>query len=597
MSTTVRKGVVRRLITKEEEASLAEEESYVAEDPLIDEPVFDFEEYADEIELIENGGDSIATDADQRNLSATDVNAEGTGPVSGAYQTTNEQPVEAVAERQWLKNLNTDLVKKVPYAFAKRHEVLPVERDGELVHVLCVKRPALAAVTELRRCLGGRLKFHNLGQDRFDQLIRHAYDRSQSEATQMVDDLGDEVDLERLTHELPEATDLLAQSDDAPIVKLINALLSQAIREDASDIHLEAFETRSVVRFRVDGVLRDIVEPQRALHSALVSRLKVMAKLDISEKRLPQDGRISLRVGDRPIDVRVSTLPTQHGERVVLRLLDKQGNRLDLVQLGMADKMRADFDHLIHQPHGILLVTGPTGSGKTTTLYAGISTLDRNELNILTIEDPIEYDLDGVGQTQVHTKIKLTFAAGLRSILRQDPDVVLVGEIRDLETAEIAIQASLTGHLVLSTLHTNTAIGAVTRLMDMGVEPFLISSSLSGVLAQRLVRTLCKRCRQPFSPDARQRQLLDVGEHDDVTLYRPKGCDHCEHSGYRGRAGIFELIKIDDSLRTMIHDGVGEERMLKHVRMKTPGLARYGFQRVLAGETSIDEILRVTQDI
>ncbi|MDH3640427.1 MAG: ATPase, T2SS/T4P/T4SS family, partial [Gammaproteobacteria bacterium] len=357
-----------------------------------------------------------------------------------------------------------------------------------------------------------------------------------------------------------------------------------------------AFEQRSVVRFRVDGVLRDVVEPQRALHGALVSRLKVMSRLDIAEKRLPQDGRISLRVGDHPVDVRVSTLPTQHGERVVLRLLDKQSARLDVAQLGMDEEIRGEFEQLVHAPHGIVLVTGPTGSGKTTTLYAGLIRLDRGRLNILTVEDPIEYDLDGVGQTQVNAKIGLTFAGGLRSILRQDPDVVLVGEIRDLETAQIAVQASLTGHLVLSTLHTNTAIGAMTRLLDMGMESFLISSSLLGVLSQRLVRRLCLSCREPYMATERELTLLGREPRTNVELYRAVGCNRCDNTGYRGRTGIYELIPVDDVLRTMIHDRKSEDEMLRHVRQTRKSIAQSGYQRVLKGETSIDDVLRVTLD-
>ncbi len=503
---------------------------------------------------------------------------------------------EDSAETNWIREIDPDVVQSVPYPFSKRHDLLALYRSAGKIQVLCAERPGMEVMTELRRHLGEPVAFHEMPKDQFERILRTAYDKGQSEATQMMDDLGDEVDLERLAHEIPETTDLLEAADDAPIVRLINALLTQAIREEASDIHLEAFETRSVVRFRVDGVLRDIVEPQRPLHGALVSRLKVMAKLDIAEKRLPQDGRISLRVGNRPIDVRVSTLPTQHGERVVLRLLDKSSAKLNLTDLGMNEDMRTQFDSLVHLPHGMVLVTGPTGSGKTTTLYAGLLRLDRRSLNILTVEDPIEYDLDGVGQTQVHAKIGLTFAAGLRTILRQDPDTVLVGEIRDLETAEIAIQASLTGHLVLSTLHTNTAIGAVTRLMDMGVEPFLISSSLSGVLAQRLVRTLCEDCKRPYRPEGEQRRVLGLDESDETMVYRPVGCEKCEGIGYRGRRGIFELIVVDDGLRTLIHDQASEEEMGRHLRKKSLSLAQNGFGRVLRGETSIDEVLRVTQD-
>ncbi len=527
---------------------------------------------------------------------ARDMNAELEQEDAANAMRASDSDTESAEENKWLQDLHPDIVRAIPYAFAKRHDVLPLYEQGGVIYALCAQKPKLDVAMELRRQLGAGIDFHPIGEDRFVRMLRAAYDKGQSEATQMVDDLGDEVDLERLAHEIPETTDLLEVADDAPIVRLINALLTQAIREDASDIHLEAFEARSVVRFRVDGVLRDIVEPQRALHGALVSRLKVMAKLDIAEKRLPQDGRISLRVGGKPIDVRVSTLPTQHGERVVLRLLDKSSAKLDLSDLGLKDQMKDKFDALVHLPHGMVLVTGPTGSGKTTTLYAGLLRLDRSRLNILTIEDPIEYDLDGVGQTQVHSKIGLTFAAGLRTILRQDPDVVLVGEIRDLETAEIAIQSSLTGHLVLSTLHTNTAIGAVTRLMDMGVEPFLIASSISGVLAQRLVRALCPNCKKPHQPEGLQRHVLGLDDADETVVYRPGGCDQCDGSGYRGRFGIFELIVVDDRLRTLIHDRCSEEEMLGHLRTTTVSLARYGFQRVLDGETSIDEVLRVSQD-
>ena len=499
------------------------------------------------------------------------------------------------AREPWLDRVDAEFVNSIPYLFAKRNNVLALFQSQGQNHVLCSVQPGFDVVTELRRKLAGPLTFHRTDQPTFERLLRQAYDKGQSEATQMVDDLDGEFDLERLAHELPEATDLLEAADEAPIIRLINALLTQAIREGASDIHLEAFEQRSMVRFRVYGVLRDVVEPQRAIHGALAARIKVMARLDIAEKRLPQDGRISLRVGDHPIDVRVSTLPTQHGERVVLRLLDKTTSRLDIAQLGMEEAIRAKFDKLIHTPHGIILVTGPTGSGKTTTLYAGLMRLNRTELNILTVEEPIEYDLDSVGQTQVNPKIGLTFASGLRSILRQDPDVVLVGEIRDLETAEIAVQASLTGHLVLSTLHTNTAIGAVTRLVDMGMESFLISSSLLGVLSQRLVRQLCTACAEAYTPSDRDQELLSPQTRIEK-LYRPVGCAVCEHMGYRGRTGIYELVLVDDELRTMIHDQASENAMLEHVRRNTKSIAQNGFDKVLAGITSIDEVLRVSID-
>ncbi len=348
------------------------------------------------------------------------------------------------------------------------------------------------------------------------------------------------------------------------------------------------------MRYRIDGVLNEVLSPKRMLAPLLVSRLKVMAKLDIAEKREPQDGRISVRIAGHAIDIRMSTIPSAHGERVVLRLLDKQAGQLELTQLNMNEQVYGAYRRGLASPHGIILVTGPTGSGKTTTLYAGLASINQSSRNILTIEDPIEYMLPGVGQTQVNTKVDMTFARGLRAILRQDPDVVMVGEIRDLETAEIAVQASLTGHLVLSTLHTNTAIGAVTRLQDMGVEPFLLSSSLLGVMAQRLVRLLCKACKQPVEAGAAERELLQIHDHGPVTLYRTGGCPDCNNTGYRGRTGIYELIEIDEPLRTMIHEGEGEQAMLREARQRYPGIEADGRRRILAGETSIEEVLRVT---
>ena len=482
----------------------------------------------------------------------------------------------------------------IPYSYAKKHNVLVVQTSPEAATVSCIDTPKLVVISELKRRLNCRLVLQQHPRAEFEELLRVAYDKGGSQATQLMDDMGDGgMDLERLAQEMPQITDLLEADDDAPIIRLINALLTQAIRENASDIHLEAFEEESVVRFRVDGVLRDILAPRRELHGALVSRIKVMSKLDIAEKRLPQDGRMSLRVADHPVDVRVSTLPTQHGERVVLRLLDKQSARLNLKALGMPQEILEKFVELINKPNGILLVTGPTGSGKTTTLYSGLSHLDRKKLNILTVEDPVEYDLDGVGQTQMNTKIGLTFASGLRSILRQDPDVVLVGEIRDLETAEISVQASLTGHLVLSTLHTNTAVGAVTRLVDMGVEPFLIASSMVGVLAQRLVRRLCPDCKEAYQPDVAEAQLLEVSP--DTQLFRANGCVSCDQIGYRGRLGIYELIEMNEDMRRLVHDLAPEDELSRNARKTSHSLTQNGFARVLAGETTVDEVFRVTQ--
>src|SRR5262245_3106677 len=418
----------------------------------------------------------------------------------------------------------------IPYAFARTNGIVvtaPVEGTAEIA-VRANARPQ--ALAELRRVLGVPLNARRVGPEEFDELLSTIYNGSDAGAALLAGDLAQDLDLSRLLQEIPQVEDLLDRQDDAPVIRLINALLTQALREGASDIHIEPFEARSVVRLRIDGTLRDLVEPARALHAAIVSRVKIMAQLDIAEKRLPQDGRISLRVAGRPIDVRVSTIPIAHGERVVLRLLDKQAGRLDLTRLGMDDATLGRMDRLIQEPHGIVLVTGPTGSGKTTTLYAALSRLDAGALNIMTVEDPVEYDLDGISQTQINTRIEMSFARALRTILRQDPDVVMIGEIRDLETAQIAVQASLTGHLVFATLHTNDAVSAVTRLTDMGVEPFLLASGLIGIGAQRLVRKLCVECRKPAFADAAERnaQLRALGfTQTEGTFYAPQGCPAC----------------------------------------------------------------------
>jgi general secretion pathway protein E len=411
---------------------------------------------------------------------------------------------------------------------------------------------------------------------------------------QMLEGLDDNTDLAHLAEDIPESSDLLESDDEAPIIRLINALLTQAVKENASDIHIEPYENRLVIRFRVDGVLREVLQTKRAVAPLVVSRIKVMSKLDIAERRLPQDGRISLRIAGRAVDVRVSTLPSGHGERVVLRLLDKQAGRIELTSLGMDPRTQETMDEIIHKPHGIILVTGPTGSGKTTTLYAALERINDNTRNVMTVEDPIEYYIDGIGQTQVNTKVEMTFARGLRAILRQDPDVVMVGEIRDLETAQIAVQASLTGHLVLSTLHTNTAVGAVTRLRDMGIEPFLLSSSLIGVLAQRLVRVLNPDTREPFMAGEYERRLLNLDSKGaPIQLYRP---GNEPGNGYRGRTGIYELIAVDDHMRTMIHDGSSEQDLERYARTASPCIRDDGRRKVMAGETTLEEVLRVTRE-
>jgi general secretion pathway protein E len=414
------------------------------------------------------------------------------------------------------------------------------------------------------------------------EAISQTYGDQSGSAQQIVGDIEGEFDITRMMQEVPDVEDLLETEDDAPIIRMINALLTQAARDGASDIHIEPFESYSLVRFRVDGTLRDVVRPKRALHAALVSRIKIMAALDIAEKRLPQDGRITLRVGGRPVDVRVSTLPTGHGERAVLRLLEKDLTKLELTNLGMAKEALDRFDTLIHQPHGIILVTGPTGSGKSTTLYAAIRRLDKNTTNIMTVEDPIEYALDGIAQTQVNPRIELDFARTLRAILRQDPDVIMIGEIRDYETASIAIQASLTGHLVLATLHTNDAASAVARLIDMGIEPFLLSSSLLGVMGQRLVRKLCPKCRVQDSP---------------TSPWRAVGCDNCGNTGYVGRTGIYELLTVDDEMRMLVHQGANDTDIRRVAEKGGMVNMRTDAQRwVISGVTSQEEALRVTRE-
>jgi len=458
----------------------------------------------------------------------------------------------------------------LPYAFARTQQLLLEDNLGDFTLWL---HPASAssALSEVMRKYPVR-QIETLALEALLQRISAAYAQGESSAASVVSEVESDADLSRMMQELPAVEDLLEMSDDAPIIRMLNALLTQAARDGASDIHIEPYERHSSVRFRVDGTLREVVQPNRALHAALISRLKIMADLDISEKRLPQDGRISLRIGTRAVDVRVSTLPSAHGERAVLRLLDKSGAKLTLEAVGMQGEVLNKLHGLISQPHGIILVTGPTGSGKTTTLYAALSRLDASSSNIMTVEDPIEYELPGVGQTQVNAKIDLTFAKALRAILRQDPDVIMIGEIRDFETAQIAIQASLTGHLVLATLHTNDAASAVNRLIDMGVEPFLLSSTLLGVLAQRLVRKLCPQCHGA-------------------------NCPACNQTGYQGRTGIFELLVTNDAIQAQIHNRASEADIRAAARSAGMALMREDGERLVqAGITSREELLRVTRD-
>ena len=488
----------------------------------------------------------------------------------------------------------SDVCEPLPFGFARRFGVL-LERDGDEWGLALRADTSLTALAEAQRLCGRELPLRLLPAPVFAARLAAAYREGQSAAEQVAQGLDEDLDLLSLVDQVPQTADLLEQQGDAPIIRLINALLSEAVREQASDVHLETFEQYLSVRMRVDGQLREMLRPRRELATLLVSRIKVMARLDIAEKRVPQDGRMALRLAGHEVDVRVSTLPSAHGERVVLRLLDKQAGRLELQRLGMPDGTLADLRELLGKPHGILLVSGPTGSGKTTSLYAALSSLNDQTRNILTVEDPIEYHLPGVGQMPVNPKVDMTFARGLRAILRQDPDVVMVGEIRDRETAEIAVQASLTGHLVLSTLHTNSAVGAVTRLVDMGVDAYLLASSLVGILAQRLLRTLCPHCKAPYSADAATRQRLGYDATMPLQLFRAVGCEQCQH-GYRGRIGIYELIRVTPAISALIHQGGSEQALLSEARKASHSLFQDGRQRVIDGLTSLDELLRVTRE-
>jgi general secretion pathway protein E len=481
--------------------------------------------------------------------------------------------------------------------YLKKQRMVPL--DTPQGFVVAVNDPSnFQAVDDLCRLLGLRERPIVLAtQEEILAAINLAYDLSRSTAKEFFQEMNEE-STDSLISEIEETGDLLDETSDAPIIKLVNLLLSGAIKDRASDIHIEPYQAIVKVRYRIDGILYDILSLPRKIHSPLASRVKVMAKLNIAEKRLPQDGRIEIKVADRSVDIRVSTIPTAFGERVVLRLLDKTSSILLLSDLGMDNRKIAIFNRLIKSPYGITLVTGPTGSGKTTTLYAALSTINSPEVNIITIEDPIEYQIDGIGQIQVNPKIDLTFAQGLRSIVRQDPDVILVGEIRDRETAEIAIQSSLTGHLVFSTLHTNDAASAVTRLIDMGIEPFLVTSSVIAIIAQRLVRVLCPKCKEAFTPDAESLANLGLDATAQYTFYRKQGCAACMHTGYRGRTAIFEILILDDPLKRLIlktsdSNQINEEAMQRGMT----NLLADGARKVREGTTTIEEVFRVTRII
>ncbi|MFV0624473.1 type II secretion system ATPase GspE [Sphingomonas sp. ac-8] len=481
--------------------------------------------------------------------------------------------------------------ERLPYGYARRAGVL-LRPAGTGVECLHRAGAPLDALLEVQRIAPGAA-FLPVADDAFETALAQAYGGS---ATTAADIELAEQDLAALADSAASVDDLLDSRDDSPVIRLINALLLEAVKERASDVHVETQEKRLVVRFRIDGVLRDIVEPQRALAPLLVSRIKVMAKLDIAEKRVPQDGRVTLRIGGHDVDARVSTIPTQHGERVVLRLLERGGLRLDLPSLGMSDRDVTVFTRLLERPHGMLLVTGPTGSGKTTTLYTALTRLNDRRRNIMTVEDPIEYELPGIGQTQVNPRTDLTFARGLRAILRQDPDVIMVGEIRDQETAQVAVRSSMTGHFVLSTLHTNSAVGSVTRLIDMGVERYLLAPMVVGLVAQRLVRRLCPDCRREEVAGEGDVLLMGGAIALGEPLWRATGCDACHGDGYAGRAGLYEVVAVDDAFQALIHDGASEAELERAARRDNPSMLDDGAAKVRAGVTTVEEVARVVRD-
>ena len=533
------------------------------------------------------------------NLARTDENEPITTDLQESTSDVAGTPDEHTADSRNddAADENEKIGHRFDFSYAKEHTLaIGKNEHGETV-IYTTKDLTQQELLEVIRHVGLDFEVKQVEAQQFNEILTKTYQLDSNEAKQLMNDIGSEVDFFSIAEDLGSSSeDLLESEDDAPIIRLINAMLSEAIKEGASDVHVECYEKELVIRFRVDGILKEIMRQPRQMGPLLISRIKVMAKLDIAEKRVPQDGRITLRIGGRAVDVRVSTLPSSHGERVVLRLLDKNAVHLELADLGMTEDNREKIQSIIRKPHGIILVTGPTGSGKSTTLYAALSNVDTKALNVMTVEDPIEYDLEGVGQTQVNAKVDMTFARGLRAILRQDPDVVMVGEIRDTETAEIAVQASLTGHLVLSTLHTNTAIGAITRLRDMGIEPFLLSSTLLGVLAQRLVRTLCPECKEKYKATAKEKEMVGISTGEDVYLYRPVGCKACNNTGYKGRTGIHELLLVNNEVRESINEAKGELYIENLIRPYTPSIKQDGMNKVLQGKTTVEEVLRVARD-
>ncbi len=496
------------------------------------------------------------------------------------------------------QDLDPSLIEGIPFHFVKKSQIIPISKANGSIRVAICNPMDVQPLDDIRILTGCHVEPVLCPPEEINDAINRVYHHAPESAKKMVQDL-DKEDLGLITDLGEQPKDLLDLINEAPIIKLVNLILVQAIKDRASDVHIEPFEQELRVRYRIDGVLHDTLTPPKRYHTAIISRIKIMSKMNIAEKRLPQDGRIKIRVGDREIDIRVSTVPTAFGERVVMRLLDKHGSMLKLEQLGMSGYALTKMNDIIHRTHGIILVTGPTGSGKTTTLYAGLTKINFADKNIITIEDPIEYQLNGIGQIQVLPKINLTFSNGLRSILRQDPDVIMVGEIRDIETAEIAIQASLTGHLVFSTLHTNDSPGAITRMIDMGVEPYLVSSSVIGILAQRLIRLLCPKCKEKYRPDPAAMKDLGLKQSDfpNGVLYREKGCEECRNTGYRGRTGIYELLIMDDNIRRMTMQRTESNTIKKEgINRGMTTLRQDGAVKVIEGLTTIQEVLRVTQE-
>ncbi|RKH16642.1 type II secretion system protein GspE [Corallococcus praedator] len=506
-------------------------------------------------------------------------------------------------QRIFAEEVDADLVKRIPINFARQTQLLPLSLEGDEV-VLAVADPLdTTALDHARLLLGQSIQPRIALASTIVDAINSVYDRSVNETEDLVDEMETTEDLDSLAHELEEPKDLLDADDEAPVIRLVNSVLFRAAKERASDIHIEPMERELLVRFRIDGVLQEVIKPPKRYQNSIIARVKVMGQLNIAEKRLPQDGRIRIKLAGRDIDIRLSTTPTSFGERIVMRLLDKTATLLDLAEIGMSQQVLESMQSVIKRSHGIVLVTGPTGSGKTTTLYGALSKINTSDLNILTVEDPVEYQLKGIGQMAIAPKIGLTFAQGLRSFLRQDPDVIMVGEIRDKETAEIAIQASLTGHLVLSTVHTNDAAGAVTRLVDMGVQPFLVASSLTGILAQRLVRRVCPDCRAPYTPtDA---DLKELGftfksfkeRFNTDRIYKAVGCPSCNRNGYRGRSGIYEFLFVDDDVRQLVLKNVDASTIKKSALAKGMiTLLDDGVRKIALGETTIAEVLSITQE-